>query len=166
MISQKKFPWTKLIAPLIGAARPLIIGFAAQIILASCSKTEAKEVSGSFDALPDPPAQKALAKNYWALLKANCPGFREYAEDLSIDGINDMRDPVFGPRVSGFGLSLKIAEMPKAIPKKFRAGGHTCEFRVSPNEEFLITQKTVCAEVCYAREFEDIQENRLTPLHK
>ncbi|HOX49868.1 MAG TPA: hypothetical protein PKY05_00160 [Fibrobacteria bacterium] len=166
MTTQSRLSWTKLSALFAWAVRPLIVGLAAQIILASCSKTEAKEVSGSFDALPDPPALKALANNYWALLKANCPGFREYAEDLSIDGISDMRDPVFGPKVSGFGISLKIAEIPKAIPKKFGAGGHTCEFRVSPSEEFLITQKTVCAEVCYARGFEDIRENRLTPLRK
>lgn len=103
-------------------------------------------------------AQEMLPK----LLEA-CPGLNGYAPDLTFNGLNDMSNPII-KEWSGIGLQFVVADQPSLIPSRFMARGHVCEYRITPDRQTLIIQKTVCASVCFQREIERTGRDLRYPL--
>lgn len=107
---------------------------------------------------------KAFVRRNWDAILTTCPGLMTYAPDLTWGGLDDMSDPTYQANVRGIGYRLIVAERPTSIPNEFKAFGEHCSYRVTPDEQHLISVKTACTEVCLERKIPRQQNNLLIPL--
>jgi hypothetical protein len=109
---------------------------------------------------------KAFVRQNWDVLLTNCPGLLDYGKDLVWAGVDDRGDSIYPANVRGIGIRLKVVDSPSLIPASFRSSGHTCSYRVTMDGVHLITEKTVCAEICFERSFPHQSSNQLFPLKR
>lgn len=109
---------------------------------------------------------KAFLRKHWDAILATCPGLLTYEKDLSWGGIDDRSDPSYQDNVRGIGISLIASEHPSSIPLDFRAFGHRCSYRVTSDEQHLISEKTACTQICLERKLPSQEGNLLLPLRQ
>lgn len=108
-------------------------------------------------------AAKTFARDALPSLLKTCTGLKTYAPDLEFTDVDDVSDAI-AEDARGIGISFKVSDRPEIIPNVFKATGHICEYRITPDQKTVIIQKRVCAEICFEREFEHTGRNMYYPL--
>lgn len=102
----------------------------------------------TFEMPPDiNPEIKQVVEVAWPKMLAACPGFNQYASDMSFAGIED--NLAYAPDdAKRIEVKFRVAESPVLIPVSYRAFGHMCYFGVTPDGKKLTISKSPCASIC------------------
>ncbi|RJX32325.1 MAG: hypothetical protein C4516_04300 [Oxalobacter sp.] len=129
-------------------------------LLSGCDIGPAKPVKPDAEKkplqIPIPPNTKPeIAKKIEqasATLNAYCPEIWKYLPDLNVQPAKYERDADIYSERREFGwkdfveAKVIVADQTRVVPTTYRAGGHTCYFRMSNNE--LTVSKKPCVKIC------------------
>lgn len=104
---------------------------------------------------------KVFLRENWPRALKTCPGLALYGYDVTFRDAHEVPALFPGDRAV-VEVSVQIAEIPRQIPDRFGAGGHTCSFKIAASSSSLSTSKTACANTCLNRDAGDTHGRDLT----